>query len=155
MVLTLGKLSPERMVMNKVGGWGQRPPSWLGTASPRKVCLGTTRRMRSKPGDKQRDMRSGQCPSCYVSWLRGQEHPVGRLAEHVDVGAWSVLYGFVLCSGFRSTYSVTHALLESSVAFEEHWDEWVKCEFLIYQVPFGGGGAAVELTLFLLKTECF
>lgn len=43
-----------------------------------------------------------------------------------------------VCSGFWSTYSVTHALLESSVAFGEHWDESVKCEFLIYQVPFGG-----------------
>ena len=44
---------------------------------------------------------------------------------------------------------------ESPVAFGEHWDESVRCEFLIYRMPFGGGGAAVELTLFLLKIECF
>lgn len=46
-------------------------------------------------------------------------------------------------------------ILESSVAFGEHWNESVRCEFLIYRMPFGGGGAAVELTLFLLKIECF
>ena len=73
------------------------------------------------------------------------------LAEPVDVGAWSVLYGFVLCSGFRSTYSVTHALLESSVAFGEHWDELVKCEFLNLSGAFWGRRGSCRINTISFK----
>ena len=142
--------------MNKVGGRWQRPPWLIKDSLPEEGLF------RDDMEDEKSARRQAEGQAFWaapftlrlVAETPGMSRWGARWA--VDVGAQSFPWGlYWVCSGFRSTYSVTHALLESSVAFGEYWDESVRCEFLIYRMPFGGGGAAVELTLFLLKIECF